>query len=64
MVGIPAIAFPIEAHSNGMPIGIQLMGKKFEEKEFSDGVMVPIAWIPPKSLKSRFGGKTSTYYRG
>ena len=41
MVGIPAIAFPIGTHSNNMPIGIQLMGKKFEEKEllgFVNGV--------------------------
>lgn len=33
MVGIPAIAFPIGAHSNGMPVGIQLMGRKFGEGE-------------------------------
>ncbi|MFT4758722.1 MAG: aspartyl-tRNA(Asn)/glutamyl-tRNA(Gln) amidotransferase subunit A [Paraglaciecola sp.] len=33
MVGIPAIAFPIGEHSNGMPVGIQLMGRKFGEGE-------------------------------
>ena len=31
MVGIPAIALPIGSHSNGMPVGIQLMADKFEE---------------------------------
>lgn len=31
MVGIPAMAFPVATHSNGLPIGWQLMGDKFEE---------------------------------
>jgi aspartyl-tRNA(Asn)/glutamyl-tRNA(Gln) amidotransferase subunit A len=31
MVGIPAIALPIGVHSNGLPIGIQLMANRFEE---------------------------------
>lgn len=31
--GNPAISFPAGAHSNGMPIGVQLMGKHFSEKE-------------------------------
>lgn len=31
MVGIPAIAFPVSTHSNGLPIGLQLMAGKFEE---------------------------------
>ncbi len=31
MVGIPAIAFPLTTHSNGLPIGLQLMAGKFEE---------------------------------
>jgi aspartyl-tRNA(Asn)/glutamyl-tRNA(Gln) amidotransferase subunit A len=31
MVGIPAISLPIGKHSNGMPVGIQLMANKFEE---------------------------------
>lgn len=42
MVGIPAIALPIGKHSNGMPVGIQLMADKFEEKKllgFSKAVL-------------------------
>lgn len=31
MVGIPAVAFPWSTHSNGLPIGLQLMGNKFQE---------------------------------
>lgn len=31
MVGIPAMAFPVTTHSNGLPIGWQLMAGKFEE---------------------------------
>lgn len=31
MVGIPAVAFPLTVHSNGLPIGLQLMAGKFEE---------------------------------
>ncbi|MCB0634682.1 MAG: Asp-tRNA(Asn)/Glu-tRNA(Gln) amidotransferase subunit GatA, partial [Lewinella sp.] len=31
MVGIPAMAFPVTIHSNGLPIGWQLMAGKFEE---------------------------------
>lgn len=31
MVGIPAVAFPLTTHSNGLPIGLQLMAGKFEE---------------------------------
>ena len=33
MVGIPAIAFPIGTTENDLPIGIQLMGRKFGEGE-------------------------------
>ncbi len=39
MTGIPAIAFPIGKHSDGMPIGTQLMADKFQEQKllaFSD----------------------------
>jgi aspartyl-tRNA(Asn)/glutamyl-tRNA(Gln) amidotransferase subunit A len=31
MAGIPAMAFPVGTHSNGLPIGIQLMADRFEE---------------------------------
>ena len=33
MAGIPAIALPIENHSNGLPLGIQLMADKFQENK-------------------------------
>ncbi|MEO6884414.1 MAG: Asp-tRNA(Asn)/Glu-tRNA(Gln) amidotransferase subunit GatA [Bacteroidia bacterium] len=33
IAGIPAISLPIGKHSNGLPFGIQLMGKKFGETE-------------------------------
>lgn len=31
LTGIPAISLPLFKHSNGMPFGIQLMSKKFDE---------------------------------
>jgi len=34
--GNPAISLPIGMHSNGMPYGMQLMGRHFEEKELLD----------------------------
>jgi aspartyl-tRNA(Asn)/glutamyl-tRNA(Gln) amidotransferase subunit A len=33
LVGIPAICVPLFKHSNGMPFGIQVMGKHFKETE-------------------------------
>ncbi len=33
MAGIPAIAIPIGKHDSGLPIGIQLMGKKYKEED-------------------------------
>ncbi len=33
MVGSPAISLPVGTHSNGMPIGMQLMADKFEEEK-------------------------------
>lgn len=32
LTGIPAISLPLGKHSNGMPFGVQLMGKKMEDK--------------------------------
>lgn len=32
LTGLPAISLPIGKHSNGMPLGVQLIGKKFDEK--------------------------------
>lgn len=42
LVGIPAISVPLFRHSNGMPFGVQLMARKFEEGDllnFSDQLM-------------------------
>lgn len=33
LAGLPAISIPIGMHSNGMPYGIQIIGKKFAEAE-------------------------------
>jgi len=33
MTGIPAIALPLENHSSGLPIGVQLMANRFEEEK-------------------------------
>ena len=43
--GIPAISIPIRNHSNGMPIGLQLSAKKFDESAlfaFADSCMKKI----------------------
>jgi aspartyl-tRNA(Asn)/glutamyl-tRNA(Gln) amidotransferase subunit A len=42
LAGVPAISLPLGKHSSGMPFGIQLMAKDFEEAEllaFSKGLM-------------------------
>ena len=42
LAGIPGISLPLFTHSNGLPFGLQLMAKKFEEKQllsFSDSLM-------------------------
>ena len=31
LAGLPAISLPMGKHSNGMPFGVQLMGRKFDE---------------------------------
>jgi aspartyl-tRNA(Asn)/glutamyl-tRNA(Gln) amidotransferase subunit A len=36
LTGHPAISLPLGKHSNGLPFGIQLMGKLFAEKELFD----------------------------
>ncbi len=40
--GNPAISLPLGSHSNGMPFGVQIMAKSFEEKQlfgFSDNLI-------------------------
>lgn len=42
LAGVPAISLPLGKHSSGLPFGIQLMGRDFEEAEllaFSKGLM-------------------------
>ena len=42
LAGLPAISLPLGKHSNGLPFGVQLMGRKFEEGKmlaFSDHLM-------------------------
>jgi aspartyl-tRNA(Asn)/glutamyl-tRNA(Gln) amidotransferase subunit A len=33
LAGVPAISVPLATHSNNLPIGLQLMGKPFQEQE-------------------------------
>ena len=42
LVGIPAISLPLFKHSNGMPFGLQVMSKSFNETallRFSNAMM-------------------------
>ena len=42
LTGMPAISLPIGKHSNGLPFGVQLVGRKFEESKmlgFSEYLM-------------------------
>ncbi len=42
ITGVPSISLPIGTHSNGLPFGLQVMGKHFSETElfsFSDYLM-------------------------
>lgn len=43
--GHPAISFPLGQHSNGLPYGIQLIGKYFNEKELLDASAYLIDFI-------------------
>ena len=36
LTGNPAISLPLGKHSNGMPFGLQLMTRHFEEKQLFD----------------------------
>ena len=31
MAGVPALAIPLGTHSSGLPIGIQIIAKQFDE---------------------------------
>lgn len=37
LAGLPAISLPIEKNSEGMPVGLQLIGKAFDEQAVFDG---------------------------
>jgi len=39
LAGLPAISLPVANDSEGMPIGLQLIGKAFEEQTLFDGAM-------------------------
>lgn len=52
LAGVPAISLPMGQHSNGLPFGIQLMTKSFDEQElfaFSDYMMKKIGSFQPAS---------------
>ena len=40
LAGIPAISVPSGTHENGLPIGLQLMGKAYEEATLLEGAQV------------------------
>ena len=39
LAGLPAISIPIEKNSEGMPVGLQLIGKAFDEQAVFDGAL-------------------------
>ena len=39
LAGLPAISLPVAKDSNGMPIGLQLIGKAFDEQTVFDGAL-------------------------
>ena len=39
LVGLPAISLPVAKNDEGMPIGLQLIAKKFNEKTLFDGAL-------------------------
>jgi len=39
LAGLPAISLPIEKNSDGMPVGLQLIGKAFDEQSIFDGAL-------------------------
>jgi aspartyl-tRNA(Asn)/glutamyl-tRNA(Gln) amidotransferase subunit A len=39
LAGLPAISLPVAKNDEGMPVGLQLIAKKFDEKTLFDGAM-------------------------
>ncbi len=39
LAGLPAISLPIEKNSDGLPVGLQLIGKAFDEQSVFDGAL-------------------------
>ena len=39
LAGLPAISLPVSKDSEGMPIGLQFIGKSFDEQTLFDGAL-------------------------
>ncbi len=39
LAGLPALSLPVGSDSNGMPIGLQLIGRAFDEQKIFDGAL-------------------------
>ncbi len=39
LIGLPAISLPVKNNSEGMPVGLQLIGKAFDEETLFDGAL-------------------------
>jgi aspartyl-tRNA(Asn)/glutamyl-tRNA(Gln) amidotransferase subunit A len=48
LAGVPAISLPLGQHSNGLPIGLQLMGRAFEEEKLLAAAHMMMIVPPPQ----------------
>ena len=39
LAGLPAISLPVDKDSSGMPVGVQLIGKAYDEQTMFDGAL-------------------------
>ncbi|MBD3801316.1 MAG: Asp-tRNA(Asn)/Glu-tRNA(Gln) amidotransferase subunit GatA, partial [Campylobacterales bacterium] len=39
LAGLPAISLPVDTAENGMPVGLQLIAKAFDEQTLFDGAL-------------------------
>ena len=58
--GLPSISLPLGTHKNGLPFGLQMIGRNFDEKNifnfagrdpYGDSTVSSPIWIRPKSLQ-------------